>query len=858
MVIDSEIAYATSCVLVPRVNAHEGTMRVEGLPMNEGTGRIAGSDGKDQSGVSLTGLSSAEVERKIAAGQFNKPPQSATKSVRRIIRDNVASVFNLIIGLIILFLLSFYVASDDKRLLLDAVGVFTVALFNTAIAIFQEVKAKRALDNVNMLLAREVTVVRDGVERSVPQEQIVLDDVIVLRRGDQAVVDGTMIQSHHLEIDESLLTGESTPIEKEADDRILSGSFCLSGNGFYRVTQLSDDSYAAQMTRLAQQLKITTSPLQRQINRIVIWLFAAAVALCLIEALRSALDHQLGVEFARRLATIAIGLVPQGLVLMASVTFAIGIYRISRVGALVQAFNAIESFANVQVICMDKTGTLTENRMTVRRLTALDDSSPAGRLERQLGTYAQFSSDKNATIRALESFAADPACVPVYEVPFSSQRKMSLLGLRGGDRDAVYVLGAFEMLIERCDDDERQRIVQAATELDVYRNLFFGEVINPDEIARRADDLGPFKVKPLGIVSLSDTVREEVCEVIREFEQRGIQFKILSGDSTTSIRATCRDIGWEVTEAQVITGTELDRLDDAEWTDAVDHKTVFARLRPEHKVKIVQALRAKKIYTAMIGDGVNDVPAIKQADLGFAMDEGASITKEVADIILLKNRFTLLPEVFEEGKKITNTVGSVARLFLTKNFMVIYLTLLSALLAWEFPLTPRRVSLINIFAIGLPAMVIALTNTNTGRHKRFLLDLLSFVAVSALVIVLSGYAGFFLVKGQGQASETLSQAASMVMLSVMVVNFVVSFVIVAALGGKKRWRLYIVYAASMIALYFLVVGVEANNRLLSLIKTFYEISSISGREWVVMLSVCAASALVLVVAQKLRLALIDR
>jgi cation-transporting ATPase E len=260
----------------------------------------------------------------------------------------------------------------------------------------------------------------------------------------------------------------------------------------------------------------------------------------------------------------------------------------------------------------------------------------------------------------------------------------------------------------------------------------------------------------------------------------------------------------------------------------------------------------------MIGDGVNDVPAIKQADLGFAMDEGASITKEVADIILLKNRFTLLPEVFEEGKKIVNTVGSVARLFLTKNFMLIYLTLLSVFLSWEFPLTPRRVSLINIFAIGLPAMVIALTNTNTDRHKRFLLDLLSFVAVSALVIVASGYAGFFFVGANPQGSAPGPQAASMVMLSIMVVNFVVSFVIVAALGGKKRWGLYIGYAATMIALYFLIVGVEVNNRLLSLIKTFYEISGISGQGWVVTLTVCAVSALVLVGAHKLRLALINR
>jgi cation-transporting ATPase E len=589
-------------------------------------------------------------------------------------------------------------------------------------------------------------------------------------------------------------------------------------------------------------------------------LFMAALLLGILVSSIAIYQQQVGADFARKIATILIGLVPQGLVLMASVTFAIGIYRISKVGAIVQAFNAIDSFANVQVICMDKTGTLTQNRMTVRHVTALTDEHSQPALKMLLGTYAKFSSDKNATIRALEVLDSAADCQLLYELPFSSQRKMSILSLKNRQRETVYVLGAFEILAEHCSPEHRDFTLRRAAEaeLDVYRNLMLAELVNPEALDPQAKDLAPLRLKPLAIASLSDTVREDVAEVIQEFESKGIRFKILSGDSATSIRATCRDIGWLVGDSDIINGAELDSLDDRQLEQAVEQKVVFARLRPEHKVKIIEALRARNIYTAMIGDGVNDVPAIKRADLGMAMDEGASITKEVADIVLLRNRFTLLPQIFEEGKKIINTVSSIARLFLTKNFMVIYLTLVSALLFWDFPLTPRRVAFINIFAIALPAMIIALTNTNTDRHRRFVLDLLSFVAVSALIIVAAGYTGFYLVKGQAEASEQGIQTAYMVMLSIMIIISIISFLIVAALGGKKKRGLYLTYAASIIAVYVAVVAIGADILPLVWVKTFYELSAISRGGWLVVLMVCGISSFVLIGAQKLRLKLLSQ
>ena len=774
------------------------------------------------------GLTSVEASARYAAGQHNRPPEPGTKSIREIWLGNLFSPFNLVIGGVILFLLAFWVASGDVRLIEDCGGVFTVAALNTLIAVTQEIRAKRAMDKVNMLIVREVTVVRDGRESHITHGDIVMGDLLVLHRGDQAVVDGTVAQANHLEMDESLLTGESEPVAKREGDTILSGSFCVSGSASYVVERLSDASYASQVTRVAQRLKANTSPLQATINRIVKLLFALAVALCLLETAIEYGRGRLDIDFVRRVATILIGLVPQGLVLTSSVIFAVGIYRISKVGAVVQAFHAVESFSAVRVICMDKTGTLTENRMTVRKVTPLAEGVTVEALERLMGTYARLATDKNATNRALEALPAEDDARLLSEVPFSSERKMSMLTMAHGDRHETYVLGAFELLAERCVAGKAPPPGFAESHgLDVYRNLLFG-------IAAGGDD---FRVDPLGAVSLSDIARGDVRGVLERFAENGIQFKILSGDSAASIRATCRDIGWDVPAADVVTGAELDAREGEDFAKAVERPVVFARLKPEHKVKIVAALRARGLHTAMIGDGVNDVPAIKQADLGIAMEEGAAITREVGDIVLRQNRFTLLPEVFEEGNRIVNTVGAVAKLFLTKNFLVIYLTLAAALLALEFPLTPRRVSLFNLFAIGLPAMTIAFTNRNSARLPRFFVELISFVAVAALVTVVFGYLGL-------AASND-----AMVMVSILVITSVANFLIVVVGRGREGQIRYMALALAMILVYVAGVSLTGDGWPLRLVRGYYEIALLDAAAWRTVAEYGVLGAVVLAVAQ---------
>ena len=779
--------------------------------------------------TSFTGLTSAEA----AARPRNRPPEPGTKTIREIWLQNLFSPFNLVIGAIVLCLLAFWIGSGDTRLLADCGGVFSVAALNTLIAVTQEIRAKRAMDKVNALIAREVTVVRDGKESRVPHDRIVMGDLLLLRRGDQAVVDGSLVESNHLEMDESLLTGESEPVAKDAGHGILSGSFCVSGTGRYVVERLSDTSYASQVTRVAQTMKSGASPLQRNIDRIVKLLFAVAVILCVLETAIEAGRGRLDIDFVRRAATILIGLVPQGLVLTASVIFAVGIYRISKVGAVVQTFHAVESFSAVRVICMDKTGTLTQNRMKVRKLTPLAQGLTEESLARLLGTYARLAGDKNATNRALEELPGEDGWELVSEMPFSSQRKMSMVTMTRAGRTETYVLGAFDLLAEKCSLPE-------TSGLDVYRNLLFGA--SPDQVS------GLTRVHPLGIVSLSDTVRDDVRPVLDRLAETGIAFKILSGDSALSIRATCRDIGWDVPPSDVISGAELDAFQGAEFEKAVERATVFARLKPEHKVKIVAALRSRGLHTAMIGDGVNDVPAIKQADLGIAMEEGASITREVADIVLRENRFTLLPHVFEEGNRIVNTVGAVAKLFLTKNFLIIYLTLATAILALEFPLTPRRVSLFNVFAIGLPAMTIAFTNRDAARVRRFFLELVTFVALSALIAVVFGYLAL-------AAAGSLSgeQQAAMAMVSVLVVASVANFLVVVK--GKVP---YLGVAAAMLLLYIAGVSIDGDGWLLRLVHGYYEIAPLSGGAWQVVAEYGLAAMLAIALLQWARSAIIRR
>jgi len=804
--------------------------------------------------IEFTGLTYDQVNERIAARKQNKASLTKTKKTAEILIENVFSVFNIIMFSLIALLITFYFIMDDRRLFLDSIGVTFVAVTNTLIAIIQEIRAKRALDKVNLLLKREVKVIRDGKEQYIDQSDVVVDDIILIERGDQVVVDGLVLSSNKLEIDESLLTGESHPINKKVSEEVMSGSFCVSGNGIYKAVKVGDESYAQEITKMAKKFKLNLSPLQIRLNLIVKSLFTIAVILSILEIISNPGGFK-DADFIRKLSTIMLSLVPQGLVLTSSVTFALGIYRISKIGAIIQKLNAIESFSNVKIVCTDKTGTLTQNKLAVNRITPLTDKYSEDEIKTLLGTYAKFSSDKNSTLRTMEVFNPSENSSVMDEIPFSSENKMSLLQLTVDSRQLTLILGGYDILIERTNNKETANNLFDNEGLKVYRNLLFGLEISGVSFNELQNDLTKVKIEPVCIVSITDQVREDVMDAINLFHRNDIEIKILSGDNAASIQAVAKEIGWSIKDDELISGNEIDEISDDEFFKTVTKKKIFARLKPDHKLRIIKTLRSNKIYTAMIGDGVNDLPAIKESDMGIAMEEGSKITKEVADIVLLKNKFSLLPNIFDEGNKIVNTVSSVAKLFLTKNFLVIYLTIFSLIFMFEFPLTPRRVALINIFSIGLPSFIIALRNTNTAKTLNFMKDLFSFVTISALIITISSYLGLFTVK---QYTGHTQEDIQMVMLSIMIIITAANFLSVVIHKGERNLKLYLFYAVALVALYSFFAVTQIDFVLIRWIKTFYEITYLEVRYWDTAVIIGVFSAVILYVLQKFRGRLITK
>jgi len=805
--------------------------------------------------LQFNGLTKEEVRDRISKGLQNRSSKPKTKTLREIFIENLFSVFNLVILSIIIFLVYFYLSTSDSRLLLDSIGILSIAFLNTFLAIYQEIKAKHALDKVNLLLKNEVIVMRDGIEVSLVPEAIVLDDIIKIQRGDQVVVDGSVVYTNHLEIDESLLTGESNPIHKKDKEEMLSGSFCLSGNGFYKAEKIGNDSYAAQITEQAKKYKFDLTPLQRKINAIVKILFAVAVLLVILEVIFN--KGGFNIDFIRKISTILISLVPQGLVLMSTVTFAVGVSRISKLGAIIQKLNAIESFSNVQVVCMDKTGTLTQNKLSVHQLIRFGNDRSEDEIKSLIGTYASLTSDKNATINAVNIYEPDKNYIFTDEYPFSSERKMSMIQAKKGDENITFILGAYDILSNRLEQkykDESRKLFEE-NKLSIYRNVLFGIVKTPDTLEKLKEKLDSVEIEPLGIISITDKIRDDVFEAIKLFEDNGIKIKILSGDSAKAIQEVTNEIGWNVKDSDMISGSDLDNISDEDFKKVVMNNVIFARLKPEHKLRIIRTLRKEKIYTAMIGDGVNDLPAIKESDMGIAMEEGSSITKEVADIVLLKNKFSLLPQIFDEGNKIVNTVKAVGKLFITKNFFVIYITLLSLLFFLDFPLTPRRVSLINIFGIGLPAFMITLKNTNIERTMNFMKDLISFVLLSALIIVAAGYIGVYIVEKYHQVSEKDIQ---MVMLTIMIITNIANYFSIVLPKAEENKLTYLIYGFMLLIVYIFFAATSINTGVIYLIKQFYEIDFVRAELWPVIMTVSIVSSLILYLAQKYRDQIINK
>lgn len=805
------------------------------------------------------GLSTEQVNDKIKLGQVNVQSHKDSTSILKIVIENSLTAFNLINMSILSFLVFYYFRTGDNRLLYDSIGIVSVTVINSFAGIYQKIKAARTLDKINLMKSYEITVVRDGVLKSILIDSIVSEDLIYLQKGDQVPVDGKIITSSNMQIDESLLTGESLPQDKTSDDQVLSGSFCIYGSGFYIAEKVGDESYANQITNLAKKYKLLSSPLMKKIN----WIFGVSFVITLImvgiELLLSYIGGDLSVTEIRKISTIAFSLIPEGLVFFATVTFTIGIIRISKMGAIVQKINAIDAFSTIKVVCMDKTGTITKNQIKIAHINKFTEYS--GRLgldlNKVLGTYSALSNEKNATVKALGEFERYEDSEQIDELPFRSDLKLSILKIKINGSIETFILGGLDVLSAIISDSDVKTAQKLTLDnkLNGFRNLLFCRLIleNEDRLIQELVRIRP--IEPLCIISMKDEAREDAKEALDLFQQNHIDLKILTGDSSDSVLATLEEIGWNVKDEEVITGSEIDNLDQKQFEEIILHKKVFARLKPEHKLRIVRSLKHRKIQTAFVGDGVNDLPAIKEADLGITMEEGSTISKQVSDIVLLNNKFSILPHIFNEGNRIINTIKFVSRLYLSKNFVIFILSLLSWFFAFTYPLTPRKSALINVLGVGLPCYLIALLNTNSHRYPSFFRDLFSFMIVTSSMVLGIAFGVYYTSDHIFAMSHT--DASNQMFIAMCIMSVFSFWATINYDDYQNRFR-YSLYSFLILLVFFLFASVNMTIPPFSWLKQFYELGTLSLNHWLMLGVFIVPSIFVFVIIQHFRFKIMDK
>lgn len=808
---------------------------------------VSAPPGAEADDLPARGLSNAEAARRRAAGQGNDVQAHEGRTYRQIVRANVFNfINNLYFGLgIVLVALGRY---------LDAFVAVGVILANTLVSLFQEIRAKRTIDRIAILTRPKATVVRDGAEREVDPSEIVVGDLLRLRAGDQIVVDGRARGAGRMEVDESLLTGESDLVLKVDGDALLSGSFCATGGGYYEAEKVGLESYANKLTAKATSYRRELTPLQREVNTIIRTLLIVVLAYTVLVWSRSITEHLPFVEGVR-MSTVVVGLIPNGLVLSIALAYALGAVRMLGKGMLIQQANAVESLSNVDVLCTDKTGTLTSNVISLHEVTPLDDTGDD--LEVLLGDYAATTTDVNRTVEALARAYRGIRRRPSSEALFSTRRKWSGLAFAEGSLRGTYVLGAPEVVgaalpvdagFTRAADaapppgsehpgagagdpaavpewqppsrwewwpwprrraygadadaapaaaDDTAAAVGAASDRNGsvpardraaagaaaaagvpgdeaspdtplqpalfgdeafapvggepggeaggvhwrehaarlaaagYRVLLFAAA--PEPVTFADEPQLPPGLRPLAVISLRDELRPHVQHTLDEFGRAGIEVKVISGDDPRTVAAIALQAGLapdepgnvdeepdgnirvvpedavEETDATgfaTVSGPELDAMTDDEFDAAAARTRIFGRVTPEQKQGLLRALRRRGRHVAMIGDGVNDVVALKEANVSVAMNGGAQAARGVADLVLLNDSFDVLPYAFREGQRILNGMNDILRMFMVR-ILAKAATVGVVVAAGGFPFAPRQASMLSLIGAGIPAVAFA-------------------------------------------------------------------------------------------------------------------------------------------------------
>lgn len=743
---------------------------------------------------SFNGLSAEQVKSRIEAGKVNRSENSTGKTVKQIILSNTLTYFNFIFAVITVLLC---IAGSFRNL-----TFLPIVIGNALVGIFQELRAKKTLDKMSLLNAPHANVIRDGQLLKIKSEHLVADDIVVFRAGDQICADAIVLEGS-ASVNEALLTGEQDEIPKTPGERLLSGSFVTSGECVARLERVGNESY---ISRLALEAKAADdreqSEMIKAINKIVMWMGIIIIPIGGLLFYQSFYVSKAGFSASVVSAVAAvIGMIPEGLYLLTTAALALGTIRLAKRKVLLNDMKSIESLARVDVLCVDKTGTITEPSMQVREFIVLDDDVFDG-AENMLARYAAASKDTNATMEALKKYTAKispPSAVEVTAVvPFSSSVKYGAVDFKGGS----LVLGAPDFVLESMEKGLKKQIDEFSSK--GYRVLVFA--FQNEGVSKNGLSEG---IRPVGLLTLSNAVRKNAPATFKYFAEQGVDIKVISGDKAETVSEVARLAGINNYES-FVDASFLDT--EQKLFDAAEKYTVFGRVTPKQKQQLVNALKAKKHTVAMTGDGVNDILAMKDADCGIAMASGSEAVSQAANLVLLDSDFAKMPGVVSEGRRVVNNIERSASLFLVKNIFSLLLSVIAVLLTMNYPLEPSHISLISMFTIGIPGFLLALESNNSKIEGHFLKNVL-------LRALPAGITDAFIVASLTFSGQLFGISRSDVSTSATIVLSVVGFMIVHRISRPQtlyRRCVLILNIVGMIACFlfvpnlFSIVSLPAN------------------------------------------------
>ncbi len=773
--------------------------------------------------VDLGGLSTAEIDDRVARGLTNADT-SEHRSNWDIVRENSFTFFNMVLGSLIAALFVLAAVEQELDFFQDGIFVGIVVAANVAIGSIQEIRATNTLREIVALAAPRARVVRNGDEQEILAEEVVQDDLLLLAPGDQIVADGHII-SDACELDESLLTGESASIRKEAGDKVLSGSFCSAGTAYYRAEKVGAEAYAMKLGSEARKLVKRETPLQLRFRRILRILLIATAVLGALLLISSGVDaDDFGATLTNTTATIT-SVVPEGLLLGMTVAFAAGAVRVSRAGAIVQEINAVEAMNYIDIVCLDKTGTITANALTLDTVQWMPD----GEADRPwLGAFARITAGDSRTAGALADGVGQHsnAAEPIETAPFNSERRWSALSLRHGGETRHFVLGAPETVFPHCTGVAD---LQASYELATARGLR-GVAFAEAAFLPFADQGITEALRPIALVTIADVLRNEVTAAFATMKELGIEPKIISGDNPGTVAALIQQLDIDL-KGGIISGAELERLDEEEFGAAVEEHSIFGRIAPEQKQNIIKALKERQHYVAMVGDGANDVRALREADVAVAMESGTGTARAVSGIILREDSFAAFIRATAVAQSVLGNTSQLTKLFITKSFYAYLLIVASEMLSLDFPFLPRHGSLTALFTLGIPTLFISLTTPPPTAGRDFSNSVLRFAIPASLALAIAAVTVHLL--AQGFLDRPLKDSQTLVALVIGIVGL---FYMVQVIGfegttfGKWGVRpvLTTVFGALLLVSFILVLYAPPLRR-------FFDFTAPGVDEWAIVI-----------------------